>query len=341
MILSIQKLIFGASNMRGASVRFGFSLIELLVVLAIIGTLVGALLPAVQSARESTRRMQCSGQLRQLGLAILGHESAKRRLPAGYVCDVARADRDLATFDAPPGTGWGLQIAPFIEEAATVAAFCHADDAELGVMHPRNRELVARRMTIFLCPSSSGERDAFPVRTPGGALHSSGLRLGRSDYVANAGHREPWTESLSRWDGVANGPLYRNSFLRASQITDGMSKTVFLGEHSAVLSEKAWAGIVPGAASHPTPLFTSRVGSEPDLAATLVLVHSGPADSELDVIHPPNDPVAHVCQMYAEHAGGANVSFGDGSVRFVAETINHDLWAAICSRDGGEASHGD
>ncbi|MFM1903654.1 MAG: hypothetical protein RLZZ440_1554 [Planctomycetota bacterium] len=321
--------------------RAGFSLVELLVVIAIIATLIGSLLPAVQSARESARRMQCSGNLRQLGLAILGHESAKRRLPAGYVCDVTRVDRDSATLDAPPGTGWGLQIAAFIEETATFAAFCHADDAELGVMHPHNRGLVAERLPIFLCPSSSGGRDAFSVRTPDGAAHPSGIRLGRADYVANAGHREPWMDSLASWDGIANGPLYRNSFLRVSRITDGMSKTVFLGEHSAALSEKSWAGVVPGAASHPTPLFASRVGSEPDRAATLVLVHSGPAESELDVIHPPNDPVAHVCQMYAEHTGGANVSLGDGSVRFVAETINHDIWAALCSRDGGEASHGD
>lgn len=320
------------------SSRRAFSLVELLVVIAIVGTLVGLLLPAVQSARESARRMQCGGGLRQLALAILSHESAKRRLPAGYVSDVARPDRDPATRDAPPGTGWGLQIAPFIEETATFTAFCHADDPDLGVVHPHNRDLVARELAVFLCPSSSGERGAFPVRTPGGAAHPSGLRLGRSHYVANAGHREPWSEPLATWDAIANGPLYRNSFLRISQVSDGMSRTVFLGEHSSALSEKSWAGVVPGGASHPTPAFATSVGTEPDAAATLVLVHSGPASAELDVIHPPNDPVAHVCQMYAEHPGGANVSFGDGSVRFIAETINHDVWAAACSRDGGEVA---
>ena len=321
--------------------RSAFSLIELLVVIAIMGGLVGLLLPAVQAARESARRMQCASSLRQLALGILNHESATRRLPAGYLCDVERSDRDATTFDAPPGNGWGLQIAPFIEETAVGDAFIRNDDRSLGIMHPASRELVARELAVFLCPSSSGERAAFPVRTPSGGAHPSGLRLGRSHYVANAGHTEPWGDPLPNWDTVANGPLYRNSFLRISQISDGMSQTVFLGEHSSSLSEKSWAGVVPGGASHPTPIFASRVGTEPDAAATLVLVHSGPASSELDVIHPPNDPVAHVCQMYAEHSGGANVSFGDGSVRFIADSINHDVWAAACSRNGGEVARVD
>jgi prepilin-type processing-associated H-X9-DG protein len=73
----------------------------------------------------------------------------------------------------------------------------------------------------------------------------------------------------------------------------------------------------------------------------LLLVHSGPADGEADVIHPPNDPVAHVCQMFSDHAGGCNVALGDGAVRFVAESINQDVWAALSSINGGEGIPGD
>ena len=148
-------------------------------------------------------------------------------------------------------------------------------------------------------------------------------------------------EPLDSWDGHANGPLYRNSWLPLSRISDGLSKTVFLGEHSQRVSQKAWAGTLPGAASHPSEAFMTMAGSQPDGAATLLLVHSGPADGEADVIHPPNDPVAHVCQMYADHRGGCNVALGDGAVRFIAESINQDVWAALSSIDGGEGVPGD
>ena len=120
-----------------------------------------------------------------------------------------------------------------------------------------------------------------------------------------------------------------------------MSTTVFLGEHTSSLSEKAWAGVIPGGASHPTHKFATRIGTAADHAATLVLVHSGPAAAETalygyEVIHPPNSPASHVCQMYSDHPGGANVANGDGSVRFVSEFINQDVWQYVSSIADGE-----
>ena len=323
--------------------RLGFTLIELLVVIAIIGVLIGLLLPSVQQARESARRMQCGSNLRQLMLAMHSHESGHRQFPAGYLSDTTRNDRDSSTFDGAPGTGWGLQLAPFLEEAAMANNFAGVTDPGQGILHPANRNLVSQKFQFFLCPSSAGDRDPFVVKDIGGSPLASGIELGRSHYVANAGHEEPWGmfPASQSWDAIANGPLYRNSTTRQRNVTDGMSTTVFLGEHTSSLSEKSWAGIVPGGASHPTQKFATRIGTAADYAATLVLVHSGPAAAETalygyEVIHPPNSPASHVCQMYSDHPGGANVANGDGSVRFVSEFINQDVWRAVSSVADGE-----
>ena len=117
-----------------------------------------------------------------------------------------------------------------------------------------------------------------------------------------------------------------------------MSQTVFVGEHTSKLSDKTWVCVVPGAFVHPK-IESPDNGAES--AATLVLVHSGPAAGEVDafgnpVIHPPNFPTIHVGQMKAEHPGGGTILQGDGSVRFVSETINRHTFAAMTSIAEGE-----
>jgi len=313
--------------------RAAFTLVELLVVIAIIGGLVGLLLPAVQSAREASRRSHCGNNLRQVGIAMHSHLDSRRRFPAGYLADTGAAGRDADTFDAPPGTGWGLAIAPWLEEAATESAYSAAQ----GVAAAANRAVVSRRLGTFLCPSATGPRDPFAALDSAGAAHASGATLGRSDYVANAGHEDPWDgPPRADWHGLANGPLFRNSRVRPADVTDGLSRTVFVGEHSQSLCQKTWAGVVPGAFSHPAPTF--RMSAGPERAAALVLSHSGPAATEPGVIHAPNDPASHCDQMFSEHPAGANVLFGDGSARLVAAAVDRGIWAAACSIAGGETS---
>ncbi len=138
-------------------------------------------------------------------------------------------------------------------------------------------------------------------------------------------------------DDVATGPFYRNSRMRLADITDGLSQTVFVGEHTTV-SDKTWVGVVPGSYCHPRDPDRYPF-SHSDSAATYVLSHSGPSSAEPDTIHPPSFPTCHVCQLYSPWSvGGSEILFGDGSVRFVSTGIHLDVWAALCSARLGEPS---
>ncbi|MEM9660023.1 MAG: DUF1559 domain-containing protein, partial [Planctomycetota bacterium] len=343
--------------------RLGFSLVELLVVISIISLLIAMLLPAVQAARETARRAQCTNNLRQLVLATHGYESAHRRLPPGYASDSLRSPpsplRDAETWDAPPGWGWSAFILPFIEQTTL------RDGIEIDqpIWAPQHADAIRAEISIFLCPTNSGPAGPFVASDEGGSpLSFDGrtVELGRSHYVASHGQESCWGECGASASGpiftniytgetttvthngdaslVADGPFYRNSRTELREISDGLSRTIFLGEHSSLLSEKTWVGVVPGAFTHPQ--FQSPENGS-DAAATLVLVHAGPSGGELDItglpiIHPINFPTYHVGQMFSEHPGGGNVGLGDGSTHFVSDDVDLLLWAEFSSINEGE-----
>jgi prepilin-type N-terminal cleavage/methylation domain-containing protein len=311
----------------GSTHRGGFTLIELLVVIAIIAILIALLLPAVQKVREAAARTQCLNHLKQLGLALHSFHDANLRFPAGYEADVTRPDRDPVTYDAAPGWAWGARLLPFLEQSALAAQI----DYSRPCWDPVNAAAVQMRLNVFLNPAAPNALGSMQVRDRSGAVLAN---FARTHFAANAGHDEPWGYTILDHAQVANGPFYRNSQVRIADVTDGLSNTVFLGEH-AVIADKTWVGVVPGA--EVCPLDPARFPfTECDEAATLVLFHSGPSADELDVIHQPNSPLCHVCQVYSPFPGGACILLGDGSVRFVSADINVDTWAALCSINGGE-----
>ncbi len=343
--------------------KCGFTLVELLVVIAIIGVLISLLLPAVQAAREAARRMQCSNNLKQLGLAIQNYENSFGRLPPGYASNSTisppPATRDASTWDAPPGWGWGAFLMPYVEQSA----ISEQTNREQPLWAPQFEQVINKNVETFLCPTSSGPREPFMVTDPSGdplTIQGRQIEVGRSHYVASHGQESCWGECGANPTAVvftniytsdttvidvngdvskvADGPFYRNSRIEFREISDGLSNTIFLGEHSSLLSDKTWVGVVPGALT--LPKFASPENGD-DAAATLVLVHGGPSGGELDItgfpiIHPINFPTFHVGQMFAEHPGGGNVSFGDGAVRFVSEDVNLLLWAEMSSIAEGE-----
>ena len=342
--------------------RRGFTLIELLVVIAIIAILVALLLPAVQQAREAARKSQCKSNIKQLGVALHNYHDTHSTLPAGYYsfgttngAGPGWANIDPTTWDAAPGWGWGTMILPFVDQAALYSEMV----IEQPIWAASNVSSIRSKLPVFLCATVSGSHDSFEVTDDVGAPvlpAGSPVVLGRSHYVVSHGQEECWgdrsgsaltadvftdiytggvtTVSVNgNTSQVSDGPFCRNSAVRFRDVTDGLSNTIFMGEHSSKLSEKTWVGVIPGASTH--PLITSPDNGS-DSAATLTMIHIGPSGGEQDtfgnpIIHPINFPTYHVGQMFSEHAGGGHVCMGDGSVRFITETIDLFLFAAISS----------
>jgi prepilin-type N-terminal cleavage/methylation domain-containing protein/prepilin-type processing-associated H-X9-DG protein len=314
--------------------RAGFTLIELLVVIAIIGVLVSILLPAVQQARSAARRAQCTNNLKQLGIALHNYHEAYFMFPASYFADTRSPGRDATTYDGPNGFGWGAALLPYIDQAPLANRL----QTDRPCWNAVNAEAVRTVIAVFRCPSDTGQPGPFNVKNGSGTTLAT---FGPSSYVASVGQEEPWGRTVDDYSSVADGPLFRNSRTRAADVSDGLSQTVFLGEHSSVLSSKTWVGAVPGA-----EVCTNNPARFPltqcDRAATLVNVHAGPSSAEIDPltgfapIHAPNSPLCHVCQMYSEHEGGANVVMGDGSIHFISQYIHQPTWASLSSRGKGD-----
>ncbi len=309
--------------------RSGFTLIELLVVIAIIGVLIGLLLPAVQKVRETAARLQSSNNLKQLGLALHNYELANGQYPPGYQSGFT--GQPVPIVDAAPGWGWGAFLLPYLEQDNLYRQL----QWNRPCWDPIHGEAVRYAPKVFIIPAAPNANPTFTVMLNTGGSSLPGPVFGISHYVANNGQDESWAYDRADLSGLPGiGPFYRNSRTRVSSVTDGLSTTVFLGEHTTI-SHKTWVGVVPDATV--APIEPNRFPfTEADGAATLVLVHSGPAAGEVDVIHPPGFPTCHVCQMYAPWAGGAQVLFGDGHVQFISTTINHNTWAALSSMNAGD-----
>jgi prepilin-type N-terminal cleavage/methylation domain-containing protein/prepilin-type processing-associated H-X9-DG protein len=343
----------------------GFTLVELLVVVAIIGVLVSLLLPAVQQARESARRISCTNRLKQIGLALLNYESSYKLFPPAYITGNPAANGSAfgVSFgdeyhNGPSGFAWGALLLPFLEQQGLYSQF----DFGAPCWAPVNAVAGQAKVGIFLCPSANGGNTGFNVQRRGadarhGTDFSPPIRFAHSHYVTNAGIHQPWGREAAysldydvpepvavnnNQPARIDGPFYRNSRIRVASVSDGLSNTAFIGEHSSILSNKTWVGVVPGAVTPPR-LDLRPWPSENNGAGCLVGAHSGPDthDHPQVIIHAPNNPFGHTDEMWGEHPTGCNVLFGDGAVRFVNAFINPYTWVALSTRDCGDEIAGD
>ncbi|MEM9587869.1 MAG: DUF1559 domain-containing protein, partial [Planctomycetota bacterium] len=192
--------------------RAAFTLIELLVVIAIIGILVGLLLPAVQAAREAARRMSCSNNLRQVGLALHNYEATYRMLPPA-----GRRDADFSV---------QARLLPFLEQSGLYEQLSFDVPAFSGgwsgkVPHPKNEAAFATPIATFLCPSDPAE--ATTTVTVGDENYA----YGRNNYMASFGSNRKQNYDF-RWK--TDGLFFEPYGVRFSHVIDGLSNTVMFSE---------------------------------------------------------------------------------------------------------------
>jgi prepilin-type N-terminal cleavage/methylation domain-containing protein/prepilin-type processing-associated H-X9-DG protein len=280
--------------------RGAFTLIELLVVIAIIGVLVGLLVPAVQQVRESASRTQCQNNLHQIGLALHNYHDAKRSFPPGYRASAPYSD---GATDTTPGWGWAAFILPFVEQDNLYR--------QLDFNQPvQNSAAVQTVVKVYLCPSDLTPPAAFGVPD---AFGNTVCLAAPSSYAACVGGDESGTT-----DPTGLGVFYRNSQTRLTDITDGTSSTILIGERAWTNAQGIWAGAISGGVckrGQDNRCPGTGAGWYP--AATLVQAHSHLNNTTTDTDGGLDD-------FSSRHAGGSNFIFADGSVRFV-RSVPSDL----------------
>lgn len=309
--------MFLSTRSRLYSPRRAFTLVELLVVIAIIGVLVALLLPAVQSAREAARRMQCSNNVKQIMLSMHHFHDAYLVLPPGAV----RGGTALAPhqkFNIPVNIkhGWEPFILPFMEQKPLADKYRF----DLDWTDAGNLPVVETHVKAFICPSTPDQKR---YDTPRSSVSDYGILNGVNTGGLNPlGLIDPGTNAVS-----GHGVMKVNEMLRFSEITDGTSNTFWLDECAGRPKRyrrglKLASGLQSGNAS-----AFSDANEHIIHGAT---VTGSPQTGPFSINYTNED------EMLSFHPAGAMAGFGDGSVRFLQESIDMKVAAAMVTRAGGE-----
>lgn len=300
--------------------RMAFTLVEVLVVIGIIGILVGLIMPAVQAARGAARRAQCQNNLKQIGLALHNYHDLHKMLPINLGPWPAHYDR------RPPrlnGKGWIVGILPQLEQQPLyerLAPGFHGDfHSGQGMMRIEVREAMQTQLAILHCPA-----DASVQRLSNTQYQWEGIEVALTSYKGVIGDtqiggamsffpgRLPDCHHVGGCPGLFHRQTYREP-QRLSLVRDGASNTFLVGED------------VPGYNDHSAAFYSNT-----DYAS---------CHAPLNFFSEPPSPRdwPNVMSFRSEHVGGANFCFADGAVRFIEETIEHDLYRALSTKAGREA----
>ncbi|MCC6493070.1 MAG: DUF1559 domain-containing protein [Pirellulales bacterium] len=341
----------------------GFTLVELLVVIAIIGVLVALLLPAVQAAREAARRMKCQNNLKNIGLACLNYEAARKVLPPGS---------SIQTQTGVNGLSWSVHILPYIEQGAldtTVMQKIKAIEQATGKDADAYQleDLNDLEIELFLCPSDEAAeiKDKFREGSKSSSytgVAGSFMSRYKQRFNQEAQCNSPDQDCVGPRGGQCNatntdGLLFPGSKLDVGAAGDGMSNTLLAGERWYQLriwtagvyhSESAPRG--QGAVKRPSTGYTPQgccssatknVDSKYPINADLNVVgyyisHQNDTDRPTKPSGAPTGMLFNDFPFGSFHTGGANFVHGDGSVEFLQDSIDMTVLLAKASRNGEE-----
>ncbi len=313
--------------------RSAFTLIELLVVIAIIAILIGLLLPAVQKVREAASRMQCTNNLKQIGLAYQNYHGTYQKFPPG-------ADNNPATTH-----GWGLPLLPYIEQDNLYKQYDLTRPFALGVGGaPENQAVSSTKVKIYVCPSNPGANDpAFNYTLFFGPFSASWAAMA-GDYGPYRGVQSDLATFAGIPTGALAGALEPDKTTRIADMTDGTSNTVFIVEIAG--RPNLWrAGKKTPA---PPQTYSSGSGGWNDATTGNASLYGSPADGGPVCTSLPGTPCAppatRTCVvncsneygLYAFHPGVANALLGDGSVRGFSASTSPTVMASYVTRGNGE-----
>jgi prepilin-type N-terminal cleavage/methylation domain-containing protein len=297
----------------------GFTLVELLVVIAIIGVLIGMLLPAVQNVRMAARRNQSLSNLRQIGLAIHGYHDARRSLPPGFRSTPTgpwpEGDNDPVP-ESGPGWSFFAMLLPYLEETALHASIRF----DLPITDDLNKTARETNVPVFVDPGDTPPR-LIDVTASGATLTQAAV----SSYAGCLG-------TMAYEQQPFNGVFHRNSRIRFNEVSDGLSKTIAVGERMSRHTRSSWVGVVPGQQLVFAPESPRYQPSDPNFslrpAITAVLVHVRS--------NPPSPTKSSPGGFVGPYSAGTNFLNLDGSCRLISEDTAPEVFRALCTRAGGE-----
>lgn len=315
----------GITNCRSAA----FTLVELLVVITIIGILVALLLPAVQAAREAARRMACSNNFKQVGVALHNHHAAKSCFPPGMICWVGGGTCGPQPEGQTIGFGWTTHILPYLEMQTFYDQLdlskVPEDMTPNGAGKPSNFKVGGTRISAYICPSDPADGELVAVTGAGTNGNNPNEDLAQTNMVGVTDDIDWTCDSTTPIPGglwptpywLASGMMGDNMGGNISEVKDGTSNTLMVAEFVGG-GPKSYAGAewpygflidTADGINGPNTVIGGQLPWDPYLGAR----HAGPA---------------------SYHPGGCHFLMGDGGVHFFSENIAHVTLVALTTRDG-------